>query len=247
MTFVASRRLARPNFAASRRFPVGGRNLDLLERILLNGLCLRSAAGCRYLLEVAAMGFLKKFFRNVFRDGTPPRTSSSFEHLSEEQLEAHLGIVRYGNFLLSDAVRPSYDLQVVPAQGFRHDAYRDEQSKSSVPVLMAAVSSEQLSIRVDRCHPAQRDPHESADGRRPEPVFRVTPHGHHRGGGLQTQQNRQYRGVTSDEPAHGWSVPDRQMHGTFAPTHSPKSKGGGNGRLDDSRLRRCHGRPVRPG
>ncbi len=90
------------------------------------------------------MGFLKKFFRNVFRDGTPPQTSSSFEHLSEEQLEAHLGVVRYGDFLLSGAVRPSYDLQVVPAQGYRHDAYRDEESKTSVPVLMAAASSESL-------------------------------------------------------------------------------------------------------
>jgi hypothetical protein len=90
------------------------------------------------------MGFLKKFFRNVFRDGAPPQTSSSFEHLSEEELEAHLGVVRYGDFLLSGAVRPSYDLQVVPAQGYRHDAYRDEESKTSVPVLMAAASSEHL-------------------------------------------------------------------------------------------------------
>src|SRR5580698_2147456 len=90
------------------------------------------------------MGFLKKFFRNVFRDGAPPQTSSSFEHLSEEELEAHLGVVRYGDFLLSGAVRPSYDLQVVPAQGYRHDAYRDEESKTNVPVLMAAVSAERL-------------------------------------------------------------------------------------------------------
>ena len=90
------------------------------------------------------MGFLKKFFSNVFRDGTPPQISSSFEHLSEEELEAHLGVVRYGDFLLPGAVRPSYDLQVVPSQGYRHDVYRDESSKTSVPVLMAAVSSEHL-------------------------------------------------------------------------------------------------------
>ncbi len=90
------------------------------------------------------MGFLKKLFRNVFRDGAQPQNSSSFEHLSEEELEAHLGVARYGDFLLSGAVRPSYDLQVVPAQGYRHDAYRDEESKTSVPVLMAAASSEHL-------------------------------------------------------------------------------------------------------
>ena len=58
------------------------------------------------------MGFLKKIFRNVFRDGMPAHTTSSFEHLSEEELEAHLGVTRYGNFTLSGAVRPSYDLQV---------------------------------------------------------------------------------------------------------------------------------------
>ena len=83
------------------------------------------------------MGFLKRFFRNVFRDGAPAQIPSSFEHLSEEELEAHLGVVRYGDFVLTDAVRPSYDLQVVPSQGFRHDVYVDESSKTRVPVLMA--------------------------------------------------------------------------------------------------------------
>lgn len=90
------------------------------------------------------MGFLKRFFRNVFREGTLPTGTSSFEQLSEEELEAHLGVARYGSFLLSDAVRPSYDLQVVPSEGYRHDAYRDEQNHTSVPVLMAAVTKGRL-------------------------------------------------------------------------------------------------------
>lgn len=90
------------------------------------------------------MGFLKKFFRNVFRDGSVPVGTSSFENLSEEELEAHLGVARYGDFLLTDAVRPSYDLQVTPCEGYRHDTYRDEENHSSVPVLMAAVSQERL-------------------------------------------------------------------------------------------------------
>lgn len=90
------------------------------------------------------MGFLKKFFRNVFRDGSIPVGTSSFEHLDEEALEAHLGVSRYGDFTLTDAIRPSYDLQVVPAQGYRHDSYHDEESRSRVPVLMGAVSRETL-------------------------------------------------------------------------------------------------------
>jgi hypothetical protein len=90
------------------------------------------------------MGFLKKFFRNVFRDGATPTGTSSFERLSEEELEAHLGVSRYGDFALTDAIRPSYDLQVVPCQGYRHDTYRDEENHSSIPVLMSAVSQERL-------------------------------------------------------------------------------------------------------
>ena len=90
------------------------------------------------------MGFLKKFFRNVFREGSMPVGTSSFERLSEEELEAHLGVARYGNFMLSDAVRPSYDLQVVPTQGYRHDAYRDHETKVEIPVLMASVSRDRV-------------------------------------------------------------------------------------------------------
>jgi len=73
-----------------------------------------------------------------------PVAASSFQHLSEEELETHLGVARYGNFVLTDAVRPSYDLQVVPTQGYRHDCYREEPSHTKVPVLMAAVSHENL-------------------------------------------------------------------------------------------------------
>ncbi|MDP6445125.1 MAG: hypothetical protein QGG36_24225 [Pirellulaceae bacterium] len=91
------------------------------------------------------MGFLKRFFKNVFHDGAPEtQGTSSFEHLSEEELEAHLGVGRYGSFRLTDAVRPSYDLQVVPKTGFRHDTYLDEESQSTVPVLMAAASRDAL-------------------------------------------------------------------------------------------------------
>ena len=91
------------------------------------------------------MGFLKKFFRSVFHEGAPTAPlSSSFERLSEEELETHLGVERYGNFRLTDAVRPSYDLKVKPCQGYRHDTYLDEETKTKVPVLMAAVTREKI-------------------------------------------------------------------------------------------------------
>ena len=90
------------------------------------------------------MGFLKKIFRNVLGDEIAPHATSSFERLSQEELEAHLGVARYGDFVLSGAVRPSYDLQVIPCQGYRHDVYRDEERRTNVPVLMGAASKEHL-------------------------------------------------------------------------------------------------------
>ena len=90
------------------------------------------------------MGFLKRFFKNVFRDGHPHTATSSFENLSEEQLEAHMKIARYGDFLLTEAIRPSFDLQVVPAAGYRHDVYRDKDTGVDIPVLMASASRDEL-------------------------------------------------------------------------------------------------------
>jgi hypothetical protein len=90
------------------------------------------------------MGFLKRIFRNVFQDGGPPHVASSFERLSEDQLEAHLKVARYGSFELTEAVRPSADLQVVPCQGYRHDCFIDDETKVRVPVLMAAATKDEL-------------------------------------------------------------------------------------------------------
>lgn len=64
--------------------------------------------------------------------------------MSADKLAAHFRVNRYGNFLLTDAVRPSLDLQVVPRQGFRRDTYRDGPTGLRVPVLAAAVSRERL-------------------------------------------------------------------------------------------------------
>jgi len=90
------------------------------------------------------MGFLKQFFVNVFDDESPTKTASGFEQLSESELEAHLAVTRYGDFQLTDAVRPSYNLEVVPSAGFRHDVYRDAETRSTVPVLMAAITKPRM-------------------------------------------------------------------------------------------------------
>jgi hypothetical protein len=94
------------------------------------------------------MGFLKNFFDDVFADEHPTMVaappSSSFEQISDQQLEAHLKVAKYGDFMLTDAIRPSLSLEIVPTVGYRHDVYHDDENRAEVPVLMAAASRERL-------------------------------------------------------------------------------------------------------
>ncbi len=91
------------------------------------------------------MGFLKRILRNgISDDATRAASNGSFESLTDEELQAHMGISSYGVFDLTDAIRPSYDLQIVPRQGFRHDEYVDENSGNNTPVIMASATSHQL-------------------------------------------------------------------------------------------------------
>ena len=69
---------------------------------------------------------------------------SGFHRLSDQQLQAHMGIRRYGAFELTEAIRPAYHLEVEPRQGFRRDRYVDEADGSSTPVVMAAVTASHL-------------------------------------------------------------------------------------------------------
>jgi hypothetical protein len=64
--------------------------------------------------------------------------------VKHDQLASHLQVDRYGDFWLTEAIRPSLDRQVVPRQGFRVDTYRDAQAGLQVPVLAASVSRERL-------------------------------------------------------------------------------------------------------
>ncbi len=87
------------------------------------------------------MSFLKNFFTKVF-DEKEMAEASSFERISNQQLEEHMDVSQYGNFTLTDAVRPSYDLKVTPAEGYRHDEYHDKEANTVVPVVMASISKE---------------------------------------------------------------------------------------------------------
>jgi hypothetical protein len=64
--------------------------------------------------------------------------------VSSEQLAAHLRVSRYGDFVLTDAIRPAPHVPITPRQGFRTEIYRDDRAGLKVPVLAAAVSKESL-------------------------------------------------------------------------------------------------------
>ncbi len=61
-----------------------------------------------------------------------------------DKLTTHMQVRRYGDFELTEAIRPSLTLQVVPRQGFRVNRFRDPQGTFEVPALAAAVSRERL-------------------------------------------------------------------------------------------------------
>jgi hypothetical protein len=91
-----------------------------------------------------APGFQSSSTQSAPESASRSNPTSSFQKLSNDELEAHMGVFRYGVFDLTDAVRPSYDLQVIPKQGFRHDSYTDPKTNTRVPVIMAAASRERL-------------------------------------------------------------------------------------------------------
>jgi hypothetical protein len=92
--------------------------------------------------------------RRIPHDGTdmdwatfgdsPSPSQLQGNHVNPEKLTAHLRVDRYGEFQLTDAIRPSLDLQVVPREGFRMEIYRDPRAGLEVPVLAAAISRERL-------------------------------------------------------------------------------------------------------
>jgi hypothetical protein len=89
------------------------------------------------------MEFLKRFWRETSETCEPSR-SKNFEEVSIEQLDAHLSVDRYGEFLLTEAIRPSFDVKIRPRSGYRHDSFDDGGQGKSIPVLAGAASRETL-------------------------------------------------------------------------------------------------------
>jgi len=80
---------------------------------------------------------------NTTKDTATKSAPSSFAGLGYQDLEAHLEVFQYGVFELTEAIRPSFDLKVVPRQGFRHEYYEDANTPK-IPVLMASATRDRL-------------------------------------------------------------------------------------------------------
>jgi len=64
--------------------------------------------------------------------------------VNSDRLAAHLSVNSYGDFTLTDAIRPGAGLPVRPRQGYRIEVFRDQDAKLRLPMLSAAVSAERL-------------------------------------------------------------------------------------------------------
>lgn len=64
--------------------------------------------------------------------------------MNPEPLAAHLHVNRYGDFTLTDAVRPGPGIPVRPREGYRVEIYRDRAAQLRLPMLSAAVSAERV-------------------------------------------------------------------------------------------------------
>jgi len=62
----------------------------------------------------------------------------------KKDLTTHLQVERYGDFWLTDAIRPGPARGIVPRQGYRQEVYHDRRAGFKVPALVAAISREEL-------------------------------------------------------------------------------------------------------
>jgi len=70
--------------------------------------------------------------------------ASSFGSASSEALRAHLERDRYGDFRLTGAIRPAFDLTIVPRAGYRVGRYSDDTTGNVLPTISVAASAEYL-------------------------------------------------------------------------------------------------------
>jgi len=69
---------------------------------------------------------------------------NSLHELDDDVFEQHLSVSCYGDFELTDAIRPSYSLDVRPLEGFDYRTYHDKKTHITSPIIIASASREKL-------------------------------------------------------------------------------------------------------
>ena len=100
------------------------------------------------------MGTLKRFYRNVLQNRISFASGMNEDRIHALELESHLATVTYGNFTLTDAVRPSFDLSIVPEQGYKYERlklgaddmtlFQRVRSRWLMPILSISISLDHL-------------------------------------------------------------------------------------------------------
>ena len=100
------------------------------------------------------MSTLKRFYRNLLQNRVSFVSGTNEDRIHTLELESHLATITYGNFTLTDAIRPSLDLTIIPEQGYKHDSltlktggtaqYRRGGRHWCMPILIASISLERL-------------------------------------------------------------------------------------------------------
>jgi len=100
------------------------------------------------------MGTLKRFYRSLLQNRVSFVSGTNEDRIHALELESHLATTTYGNFTLTDAIRPSFDPLMIPEQGYKHDSlklgpgdiasFRRAGSRWFMPILAASISLEHL-------------------------------------------------------------------------------------------------------
>jgi len=64
--------------------------------------------------------------------------------LSESSLHDLMKAKFYGEFELTDAIRPAPESDIQPVQGYRHEVYVDQETQAKVPMVMASVGAKAI-------------------------------------------------------------------------------------------------------
>lgn len=90
------------------------------------------------------MGTLERFYRNARQNRLSVLTEDNEARIRSVDMESHLATSIYDGFTLTDAVRPSLDLSIIPQQGYKHEQLIPSNGRSLLrtyhPKLILAIS-----------------------------------------------------------------------------------------------------------